>query len=64
MKGDWTLKYTNWKVREFKRENEGFIYPAKGQKALYLSLAIYKNIKFRTSSFTSNIEFLKNDKNT
>ena len=25
MKGNWTLKYTNWKVREFKRENEGFI---------------------------------------
>lgn len=30
-------------------ENEGFIYPAKGSKALYLSLACNKNIKFKTN---------------
>ena len=29
-------------------ENEGFIYPAKGSKALYLSLAINKKIAFKT----------------
>ena len=29
-------------------ENEGFIYPAKGSKALYLSLATEKTIKFKT----------------
>ena len=29
-------------------ENEGFIYPAKGSKALYLSLAINKKICFKT----------------
>ena len=29
-------------------ENEGFIYPANGAKALYLSLATDKTIKFRT----------------
>ena len=29
-------------------ENEGFIYPAKGTKALYLSLAVDKKISFKT----------------
>lgn len=29
-------------------ENEGFIYPAKGTKALYLSLAIFKKPKIKT----------------
>lgn len=29
-------------------ENEGFIYPQKGAKALYLSLLTHKKIKFRT----------------
>ncbi len=30
-------------------ENEGFIYPAKGSKALYLSLAINKKISLKTN---------------
>ena len=29
-------------------ENEGFIYPAKGYKALYLSLALFKKINLKT----------------
>ena len=29
-------------------ENEGFIYPSKGAKALYLSLAVNKKISFKT----------------
>lgn len=31
-------------------ENEGFIYPAKGAKALYLSLAVNKKIAFKTDA--------------
>ena len=30
-------------------ENEGFIYPARGTKALYLSLAIYKKFSLKTN---------------
>ena len=30
-------------------ENEGFIYPAKGAKALYLSLSLFGRIKFKTN---------------
>lgn len=31
-------------------ENEGFIYPASGAKALYISLAVDKKIKFKTQA--------------
>lgn len=30
------------------KENEGFIYPAKGTKALYLSLGVFKRVSFKT----------------
>jgi hypothetical protein len=25
MKGDWTLKYTNWKIRDLKLKSKGFV---------------------------------------